>query len=537
MGPDGRWRAVNLGLCVLTGHDEDKLLSLTLYDLALPTDQEALTSLVASPVVPSAIRRSECRWLCADGLVRWVELMFRPHAEEGGEPRGVWTVVIQAIDHRKAAEAVVEAEREALAAEMEACTRELHQRTQELQLARQQAEEALRTADAASQARNIFLASMSHEIRTPLNSMIGFTALLLDGPLTEAKRAYAELIQQSSESLLQLLHDFLDFAKIEAGVFELEPSSFDPCQELTQLLVLLEPEARQKNLRLTHDIQAPTCLRGDVGRLRQILLNLLHNAIKFTAQGEVRLCCEPRPVAGSWTWLRFSVEDTGIGIATADQERLFQPLGQLAGPNGHGTGIGLAICKRLAEVMGGHIGMRSRLGQGSQFWVDIPFEESSADDPAPRQPPPATVPVGCCQGRVLVVEDNPASQFLASTILRRLGCIVDVVGDGQDAVAAVQLQAYDLIFMDCDLPVMDGLAATRAIRQCEGSGRQTPIVAFTASALSGDADRCRAAGMNDFLAKPVRPPAMAQMALAWLKPPADSPFAGSGSPSIEQESV
>ncbi|MGQ9916222.1 MAG: response regulator [Bryobacteraceae bacterium] len=365
-----------------------------------------------------------------------------------------------------------------------------------------QLRQAIRLARAGSEAKSQFLAKISHEIRTPLNGIIGMTHLLMDSGLNAEQRDSVQVILSASRHLLAVVNDTLDLSKIEAGKLLLQNEPFEPVALLRECERIYQPAAEQKGLRLTVTAGEglPDWVIGDVTRLRQVIWNLLSNAIKFTEQGSVALYVRPGSAAPR---LRFEVRDTGPGIGAEDQKRLFEPYFQSSRPGRsvEGTGLGLAISRRLVEIMGGEMGCESRPGEGSLFWFELPLPECEA--PAGQNDPQAPSGGDLVRLSVLVAEDNPVNQKVLRKLLKRLGCRVTVAADGAEAVQAAGCGGFDVIFMDCQMPQMDGYEAARRIRQMGGPLERVPIVALTAHAMDSDRKRCLEAGMSDYLTKPV----------------------------------
>ncbi|WP_296602888.1 PAS domain-containing hybrid sensor histidine kinase/response regulator [Nocardioides sp.] len=379
-------------------------------------------------------------------------------------------------------------------------------------------ERARDAALAGSLAKSTFLATMSHEIRTPLNGVLGLTELMLTTRLDDQQSRYAEGVKVAGSALLQVINDVLDFSKIEAGHLELDPVDFDVVRLLDETAGLVEAPAHEKSLglRVRCAPDVPRALHGDPVRLRQVLLNLASNAIKFTASGEVLLSAQlDHPLTSAVAAVRFTVTDTGIGIEEDQREHLFDAFTQADSSTTRrfgGTGLGLAISRQLVTAMGGSIGVDSRPGAGSTFWFTVPLPVALAQPERARwspavaaAEPPAPVPAPTAapaRARILVVEDSEVNQLVAAGILEHLGYDTEIAQDGLQALDVLRRESFDAVLMDCLMPAMDGYEATAEIRRQGLGGPDLPVIAMTASAIAGDRERCLAAGMNDYVTKP-----------------------------------
>lgn len=399
---------------------------------------------------------------------------------------------------------------------------------EEVQYALKQSDEARRSAEMASVAKSEFLAMMSHEIRTPLSAVIGMVDLLARTQLGPVQAGYVSAVRSSSQVLMAVMDDVLDLSRFDQGSLELRLHPFDPRQIVREVTYPLREPARSKGLALMTKIRddVPAWLLGDAVRIQQVLGNLLSNAVQFSDQGIVELTVERRGQTRGGHDVRFEVRDTGLGIAPADLERIFQPFAQIDGSPSRalrGAGLGLTVCRRIVDRMGGQLDVWSSPGEGSTFFFTLKLADA---EPPPKGPvragvtpergSPAVESKAGGLGAILLVEDDGANQEVMQSMLGTLEVSVDLASNGAEAVRAHAARGYDLILMDCRMPGMDGWDATRAIRQMPRRG-DVPIIALTASAAADERQRSEDAGMNDFLAKPVRLATLQECVRRWLR--------------------
>lgn len=384
-------------------------------------------------------------------------------------------------------------------------------------------QKAKQAAEAASKTKSEFLANMSHEIRTPMNGILGTLQLLQGSELTESQIEYVGIAYNSGEALLSLLNDILDFSKIEAGKLKLEYTPFNLQKLIKELTILQKQKAEEREVQLFIDTDPdiPQIIKGDSVRIRQILANLMTNAIKFTEQGTVTIKSSVLEKTQKSVRLRLEINDTGIGITEEAQRKLFNSFTQADGSTTRkygGTGLGLAIVRQLVTLMRGRLGVKSEENKGSCFWTEITFEIPSEIEIKNPQETKIQEVINL-QGKALVVEDNPVNQIIAKKMLEKVGMTYELVNNGEEAINRLKSpHDFDLVLMDCQMPVMDGYAATKELRDLEKNNdiSRLPVIAMTANAMEGDKDKCLAAGMDDYVSKPVNQKALKETLAKWL---------------------
>lgn len=479
-----------------------------------PEDKEQCTIKLQNAIENEHGYANEFRIIWPDQSVHVIKALAKIRRDENGIPVSLlgtsWDITAQTIIEE-----------------------ELYNSNRFLELSRLRANELLVQAESANAAKSAFLATISHEIRTPMNGIIGMAELLLDTKLDQEQQQFADLLRSSGKSLLSLLNDLLDFSRIEAKKVRLEDKPFDLPALLNDVSNLFRSQCEVKNLTLVSSIDTalPQVVMGDSGRLRQVLTNLINNAVKFTHTGSITVTAKLKKEDSSAYEIRFSVKDSGIGIAENDQAKLFAPFSQIDGSSTRrygGTGLGLAISKELVSLMEGEIGVISAEGKGAEFWFTARFspaesglvpEEKTKTLEGNNTTDTGTGAFSTTELRVLVAEDNLTNQLIACRFMEKLGARVDTAYNGKEALTAVQESHYDLVLMDCQMPEMDGFEASRKIREYEYKNPQIKpvvIIALTARAQESDRVKCLEAGMNDYLKKPVDPDLLARMLKRWF---------------------
>ena len=500
--PDGRFIMANDGMARLLGYSSPQELIETITDIPAQlfvTPARRQESLEEAAQEGDTVAYAEVQLYRKDRSKVWISLQGRIVRNPDGSPH-----------HHEGIMRDITAQKEAQQ-EREKHIKELEHVRNRLEAQAHDLAEARDAAEAATRSKSVFLASVSHEIRTPMNGILGFTNLLLDTVLDEEQKDYVETVRVSADALLALINDILDFSKIEAGKLDLESIDFDLATLIQEVSDLLAIKAEQKGLRFASEVDETIArsFRSDPGRLRQVLTNLVNNAIKFTDEGEVVVRVDPTSSSDSRQWVRFAVRDTGIGIPEVAIDRLFAPFSQiddsLARRHG-GAGLGLVISKQCVELLGGAIGVDSVPNVGSTFWFDVPLDEAIKAKSSSVSEPAATDQGEAAPHRrshVLVAEDHTVNQKLIVKMLETMGYRADCVANGKEAVEAVRAMPYDLVLMDVLMPEMDGLEATGEIRRSRNDHNRPVIIAMTANAMKGAREQCIAAGMDDYLSKPV----------------------------------
>ena len=492
-GDDGYFKRINKAFETTLGYTEDELLAQPFPSFVHPDDRDATLAEFDTVMTGEPTLYFENRYQHKNGTYRW--LAWTAHSVPGG----LFYAVARDVTERKEAEAK-------LLHAYDDLEQRVLERTAELQHAKE-------AAEAASRAKSTFVANMSHELRTPLNGILGLADLFLKTPLNDKQAHYMDMIRSSGDTLLRLINDVLDHAKLETGKLELDTETFDLASVLDGISAIYGVLAETKGVRFTCRQQpnTPTVLHGDASRLQQVLLNLIGNALKFTEQGEVEVGARTVRQQGSTVVLEFSVRDTGIGIPLDKQHTIFDSFVQGDGSLNRkygGTGLGLSISKKIVELMDGRIWVESRIGEGSTFFFEASFEQAALKNdeginPVFSKESSAPATHFAKPYRILLADDNFINLEVAQEALRERGAQITSVEDGQAALEAMTQASFDVVLMDVQMPVMDGLEATRLFRATEQASTRLPIIALTAHAMKEDRTKCLEAGMDAYVPKPV----------------------------------
>ena len=512
---DGRIVWSNAGYTAMTGFSQQELEDRTPHEILTEHAGAGAPAVLAESIGDGEARNVETIGLTREGKKYWATIEVRPIRDTQGEIRN-FIVIENDITEMKETEIALKRSRQELqdrVHDLQVTYAQLEQERANLARTAQDLSDAKEAAENANRAKSAFLATMSHELRTPMNGVIGIADLLISSEMPSAQRERVEMIRESGECLLTILNDILDLSKLEAGRMMLERAAVAPREVVETVVEVMRPNAEEKSLSLNVEIgdNVPESIDGDATRLRQILFNLIGNAIKFTPEGHIDVSVDAIPGREADAMeLLFTVRDTGIGIPEAMLPSLFTRFQQADSSISRtygGTGLGLAIARELTTLMNGVISVESREGEGSTFRVRLPVhvvvDETAAPAPQPQEPAPEATDEPCPL-RVLLAEDQPVNQKLMMAVMERLGHDLTIAENGVEVIRKLRESSFDLILMDIQMPLMDGIQATKVIRSFDEPWHDVPIVAVTAHAMDGHREVYMAAGMNGFVSKPFK---------------------------------